>query len=119
MATKPYTEIPQGSQIKIIKWTGLSNGDTGLPYPVFRQTERSVQVYGTFGVGGKVIIEGSNDDSSSITYATLKDPQGNILEISVPKIEKISECSLVIRPKVVGTSLTNLTVVMIFTSSTI
>ena len=119
MATKPYKEISQGSKIKIIKWTGLSDGDIGEPYPIYWKTERSVQVYGIFGSGGKAIIEGSNDALEPITYATLKDPQGNNLDFSIAKIEKIAECSLLIRPKVIGSSITNLTVTMIFTSSTI
>lgn len=71
--------------------------------------DRSVQVHGTFGAGGAVTIEGSNDGQH---WAPLADPQGNPLVITTPKIEAILECVRFVRPVAAGDGTTNLTVLV-------
>jgi hypothetical protein len=60
--------------------------------------DRSVQVTGTFGSGGTLLIEGSND--GGVTWGTLNDPQGSALSFTSSKIEAIQELTAMIRPRV-------------------
>lgn len=67
-----------------------------------------MQVAGTFGVGGSVNIEGSNN---GVAWAVLADPQGNPLTFTAARIEQVLESPRFIRPIVTaGDGTTNLTV---------
>jgi len=101
-----YTILRSDREIQLIAWTGLANGDTGQPYDASDAwPEKSVQVVGTFGVGGNVAIEGSNMLTSP-TWNGLTDPQGNLLEFTVSKLEAILENTVQIRPNVTGGDVT-------------
>jgi len=116
MAEKSFTEIStpmDGNGVKLIKWEGLANGDTGAPFPCPHLADETVQVVGTFGAGGNCRIEGSNMLSSQ-TYATLNDPQGNALDITSAKIEQILENAYWVRPSITaGDGTTDLDVYML------
>src|SRR3990167_3495906 len=75
-----------------------TTNDRGAPIPesFMDYADRSVQVLGTFGAGGNLRVEGSNDDGT--TYAALSDPQGNALNVTAAKVEAISEVTLLTRP---------------------
>lgn len=95
----------------IATWSAMQNGDDGQPIELANFADRSVQVVGIFGSGGKVRIEGSINGTD---YAPLTDPQGNDLDISAAKIEAISEAVRWIRPRVVaGDGTTSLSVSML------
>jgi hypothetical protein len=49
--------------------------------------DRAIQVGGTFGAGGTVVIEGSIDGTN---YVTLTDPQGNAISKTAAAIEEIA-----------------------------
>jgi hypothetical protein len=67
-----------------------------------------VQVSGTFGVGGSVVIEGSND---GVNFIVLADPQGSALTFTVARIEQILELPRYVRPRVTaGDATTNLAI---------
>lgn len=133
MATRSFTtQMPIGANganipgCMIVTWTGLLNGDDGAPFVMPFKTEKSVQVLGTFGAGGSVTLEGTNQQTyttvpgvvGSLTYAALNDPQGNALAIGAAKIEEIQEHVNAIRPRVTaGDGATDLTVVLIVTSA--
>lgn len=90
-------------------WSNLANGDAGTELMLAEFADKSVQVFGTFGVGGTVQIEGSND---GVNYAVLTDPQGNNLLLTSAKIETVSEVTAYIRPRIIaGDGTTSLTVV--------
>lgn len=98
-------------QIITVTWSGLANSDDGnkIEFPVY--VDRSIQVVGTFGAGGTVALQGSND---GVTWATLNDPQGNPLAIDTSKIESIQELARYMRPLVTaGDGTTSLTVYLI------
>lgn len=57
----------------------LANGDTGAPIEAGDYADASVQVTGTFGAGGSVTFEGSNDGTN---FVALKDPYGNALTLT-------------------------------------
>jgi hypothetical protein len=83
------------------KWPAMANGDVGQPFETLDFGDISVQVVGTFGTGGTVILEGSNQ-STPTTWATLNDPQGNAISFTAGKIEQVLEMPRWIRPNVTG-----------------
>ena len=92
-----------------VTWAGLLNGDTGAPVRMSQYSDKSVQVLGTFGAGGNLRWEGSNDGTN---WAVLTDPQGNDLNFATAKIEAVTEAVAWVRPNVTaGDGTTNLTVV--------
>jgi hypothetical protein len=99
-----------GDRAHVIQWTPMtfSGTDVGLALEMPGSSDRSVQVTGTFGTGGSVRLEGSNDGTN---YAVLTDPQGNALDITTAKIEAVMELTRYIRPRVTaGDGATSLTV---------
>lgn len=86
-----------GDESHVISWTGLLNGDTGSVIEMPGSSDRSVQFNGTFGSGGTVQIEGSNDGTN---YVVLTDPQGNNISKTSASIEMITELTRYIRPRV-------------------
>ena len=100
-----------GDDCHVITWTPLANGDDGQRIEMPGSADRSVQIEGTFGAGGNLRIEGSNDGTN---YRPLVDPQGNALDITSAKIEQVLEIVRYIRPRVTaGDGTTSLTVTMI------
>ncbi len=111
MATIEQTSVRTNtSKAYIAKWAGVANGDVCRAQPAAQYTDKSVQVFGTFGAGGQVAIEGSNDGDN---WAVLTDPQGNPLLLTAAKIEMVSEATMYIRPAVTGDGSTALTVLIL------
>lgn len=59
--------------------------------------DRSVQVAGTFGAGGTLLIEGSNDGTN---WATLNNVQGTALSITSAGIKQVAEVTRYVRARV-------------------
>lgn len=116
MAVQAYsTSNPEGGKY-IVSWSTLANGDSGSAFkvPSF-YSNISVHAYGTFGLGGTVLIEGSNESGTVSNWVTLNDPQGNPLSITTAKIEQILEICNYIRPRVsAGDGSTSLTIEILF-----
>src|SRR3990170_6577208 len=91
--------FPQKGVCKV-SWSALANGDTGNVQDLSRYPDRTVQVLGTFGVGGSVNVEGSNDGGT--TFAILNDSrgEGNPLTITAADMRTILESPAGIRPNV-------------------
>lgn len=78
-----------GSYVRIMKWTPLTEADSGSSIELPQLPDKTVQAYGTFGSGGAVTIYGSNNPadkaiepsnaSSSWTPLTDVDGLGNIV----------------------------------------
>ena len=99
MSTIPHTRTATGSSAAFVaSWTSLALGDDGQAMPFSQYSDKSVQVFGTFG-GASLRVEGSNDGTN---WATLTDPQGNDLLITTAKIEMVTEAAAYTRPFVVG-----------------
>jgi hypothetical protein len=119
MATKSVTmaRVPGVGDNRswVAYWTGataLANGDDGTAIELSGSADRSVQVFGTFGTGGNLKIEGSMDGS---TWATLNDPASNALDIATAKIETVLELTRYIRPRVsAGDGSTSLSCFILF-----
>jgi len=95
---------------RIVKWTGLLNGDTGAPYVSPQATKTSVHVYGTPGATPHLLIQGTNEQTYDPTptalaapdYQTLHDAQGVALDLTAAGIKEIMENTTGIRPNVTG-----------------
>lgn len=113
MATRngSIADVSELGTVKLVTWTGLLNGDDGSPAQWCDYADRCVQVSGTFGTGGSVTVQGSNDGT---TWATLVDPQGNNLTFTAAKIEQALELPRYVRPIVTaGDGTTSLTVTIL------
>ena len=94
----------------VVTWSGLLNGDDGAAFQYGAFTDRSIQFIGTFGAGGTIVLEGSNDGTN---WVTLTDPQANLISKSSASIEAISEATRYVRPRVTaGDGTTNLTALL-------
>ncbi len=98
MATKVLATsyAPNGNiNCVLITWTALANGDDGAPYEGADFVDRTVQFDGTFGAGGSVTLQGSNDGAS---WFPLTDPQGNAITKTGAGLEVIEEGPRYVRP---------------------
>lgn len=110
MATRTLVRTDMYHGVVLASWSGLLNGDDGAPLEAVGHADKTVQITGTFGVGGTIVIEGSNDGTN---YATLTDPQGNAISKTAAAIEMIAEHTRYIRPRVTaGDGTTSLVVTM-------
>jgi hypothetical protein len=112
MATRnaTITDISPTGRSKLVTWTGLLNTDDGAPADWVDYSDRCLQVAGTFGAGGSVTIQGSNDGTN---WASLADPQGNALVFTSQRIEQALELPRFVRPLVTaGDGTTSLTVTL-------
>jgi len=97
---------------------GLTTSNVGVPIGAAvgenqaNYADRSVQVTGTFGAGGSVQIEGSND--GGVTYNIMNDAFGNPLVITSGVIKQITECAERIRPNVTAGDGTTSIIVSMF-----
>lgn len=85
---------------KTAAWASMANGDSGDPLPtdtIVQYLDRTFQITGTFGTGGTVLIEGTNDGTN---WATLTDPQGVALSITSAGIYQVIQVTLKMRPRV-------------------
>lgn len=94
--------------VQYITWYPLANGDTGEPLQkAAHLSDKTMQVFGTFGSGGSVTMQGSNDprvmtDPSNAVWFTLVDPQANAITKTSAAGEAILENPRYIRPTVTG-----------------
>lgn len=111
MTTRDHKSKGLFVNTRIVTWSGLLNGDDGLPVDFADHAERTVQTFGEFGVGGSQVWEGSLD---GIHWAVLNDLQGNALSFTGPKIEGVGELVRFVRPRVpAGDATTNLTAMLL------
>lgn len=111
MATRAFAGSWLGRGLHQSKWTGLLNGDDGAAQLNGSLPDKTVHVKGTFGTGGTIIIEGSNDGS---TWKTLTDPQGTALSFTAEGMEAVQESPAYMRPRVTaGDGTTDLTCILI------
>lgn len=89
-------------------WTALLNGDDGRPISMGGLADKSLQVTGTFGTSGEVVIEGSMDKTN---WVMLTDPQGTALSFTAGGLSTILQNPKYVRPNVTaGDGTTSLTV---------
>lgn len=100
--------------VLLFTWSGLLNGDTGdwIKFPAYGA--KTFQAYGTFGAGGNIILEGSNDPTNPTNAAPLSDWQGNALNtVTAASFKTVREMPIWVRPRVsAGDGTTSLTVAL-------
>ena len=114
MATKTAVQsypISGNNNFILVQWNALANADDGDPFILSHYTDRSVQITGTFGAGGTVVLQGTND---GVNYTNLTDNQGNLLSFTAPKLVQVMEIVLMIKPVVTaGDGTTNININML------
>lgn len=109
MAVRTATEVHTGIQgVKLFKWSGLLNGDTGSGVRVPHFADKSLQAVGTFGAGGTVTVQGSND--LGVTFGTLHRFDATDLTLTDTEPGAPIENTVEIRPSVAGDGATDLVV---------
>lgn len=97
--------------VALATWASLLNGEAGTAVKLANYASRCVQISGTFGVGGSVSIEGSNDGT---TWAVLSDSLGNALTKTAAALDDILENPRELRARVTaGDGTTNLKVTIL------
>ena len=114
MAERAYSVEYDGVYHKVIKWTGLGNGDTGAPYPFAgRYPDKTMHVYGTAGTGLHVKAYGSNEVGTPANGAQLRDATEDLIDVaSVPDAVVVLPNTHQIWPSVAGDGSTSITVLM-------
>ena len=83
--------------VKLCTWPSLVNGDAGAPLQFTEWADRAMQVYGTFGVGGTIVWEGSNDQ---VAWSTLTDASGVGMSYTAAALKQMTEAPIWVRPRV-------------------
>lgn len=110
MSTAVITTYP-GHGVALATWAALANGEAGQPVSLHRYPDKTFQISGTFGAGGSVNIEGSNDGSN---WNVLADINGNALTRNASGIDTISDNPFYIRANcTVGDGTTNLKITIL------
>ena len=92
----------------ILSWPALPNGTDGTPSEYSGYTTKSVQVTGTFGAGGSVSLEGSND---GVNWFVLTNPGATALTFTAAGMAVVVEATRYIKPVITaGDGTTALTV---------
>ena len=105
-----HSDIGPSGNARLVTWADMVNGDVGAPVEWVDFADRCIQVTGTFGAGGTLTVQGSNDGTN---WATMADPQGNALTITAAKIEQVLELPRYVRPNVTaGDGTTSLSVTL-------
>lgn len=83
----------------VVSWPAMANGDVGTPYQTGEYPDKTVQLEGTLGAGGTVLIEGSLDGEN---YHVLTDFSGASLSLTALGLKGVTENVLYLRPRVSG-----------------
>lgn len=111
MAVKAATVTILTGGVVLVSWGPMANGDTGAPVSYPAHADKSIQVEGTFGTGGSVAVQGSNDGSN---YRALNDLGGTAIAMTAAAIKGVGENTQYIQPAVTaGDGTTALTVTML------
>lgn len=111
MSTVAYTNLDYLFDSDVYTWANMAFGDDGQPMGVVASGDRTIQVEGTFGVGGQVVIEGTLDQ---VHWHTLHDPTGASLSLTQASLATVLENVVLLRPRVTaGDGSTQLTITII------
>lgn len=109
MATiNPAVTLPGPNySLRLATWTPLLNSDQGAAFSFVDWADRCFQVSGTFGTGGTIVLEGSNNGTD---WSTLTDVAGQAMSYTAATVRQVSEAPQFVRPRVTaGDGTTSLT----------
>ena len=107
-------DIQGDGSVQLIRFQSLTQtgSDATAPIEWCQYSDRCVQVQGTWGAAGALVIEGSNDGTN---YVTLNSAQGAALSLSADGLKQVLEVPRYARARVTGgdgTTSLNVTFVM-------
>lgn len=115
MATIAPTINPQVSKAReviVASWAPMtqSGSDVGAPVSFAEYSDKTFQVFGTFGAGGAVLMEGSNDGTN---WSALSNRQGTNMSFTANGLNTSQDKPVWVRPRVTGgDGTTSLTVIV-------
>lgn len=86
--------------IKSVVWGPMANGDTGTPVSLVSMADKSLQIDGTFGAGGSITLQGSNDETTPTNWYALTKPGATAATLTAAGIVAIVENTRWVRPAV-------------------
>lgn len=103
MATVAFTNYsPKPVASRGYVWTTLTTANAdGLPVGSVGSGDRTVQVTGTFGIGGTIVFEGSLEQIPT-SWFPLRDPTSTAISFTAAGGRSVLENVLWIRPLVTG-----------------
>ena len=108
MATIDPTVAKIRDGIARITWV-LSDGDDGRPYEFIYLPDRTAHIFGVFGAGGEITLEGTNEliGAPPANWVTLRDFDNNPIVVTGNFMALIAENPGLVRPRVsAGTGVT-------------
>lgn len=120
MATRASTvnkSVSPDNATIIVTWTGLTfaTTDVGDPVQLAAWSEKTFQAFGTWGAGGNVVIEGSNEPSNPTNWSPISNRQGTtpFNLASATSINTSQDRPIWVRPRVTaGDGTTNVSVIV-------
>lgn len=101
----------QSKRDMIVTWTPLENGDTGAIVNNLENRYATVQVSGTFGIGGSINLEGSLDGS---IWTILQDPSNTAITFTSAGMVTVRDVVKYFRPDITaGDGTTSLTCILL------
>lgn len=91
------TDLPTGVPSCMASWSGLLNGDTGEPVELIDYADKTATITGTFGTGGSITIQGSNDGTN---WFAMTDAQTSAVTKTAAAMEQLIENPRYVRPNV-------------------
>ena len=113
MTVRNYSVVSDRVGVKVVKWSGLENGDTGQWYEwADAYPDKCFHVFGTFGTGGSVSLEGTCEEVAAPEHPlVLNDTTGLPLTKTAEALKQVAESPTQMRPNVTaGDANTSLTV---------
>lgn len=102
---------PADNSVVRVTWTPVTEADTCAAFQGPQFSDKTFQVFGTFGAGGSIAVHGSLD--AGTTFAALDDPGGTVIAFAAAKIKTVLENVDFIKPAVTAGTGVSLTVVML------
>ncbi len=117
MATRSFVPTDVSGKVHRFTWIGLANGDDGEPISIPGASDMTVQVFGTFGASGTIILEGTCRETAT-TFFQLRDGGDNVISFGSADGEMVAPIAVFIRPRVTaGDGTTNLTMILLARST--
>ena len=112
MATIASTHAQPSGQTQIVTWAALTNttSDVGAAVELPYAKKLTIQAFGTFGTGGNLRFQGSNDGTN---WHALNDVTGTHINLTAAGLEAAVELPRYVRPIVTaGDGTTSLTCIL-------
>ena len=104
-------QLSPNNEVITATWAALTfaGSDVGAPLRLACYGDKTFQVFGTLGVGGSVVIEGSND---TFNWAPLSNRQGTAMAFTAGGFNTSQDKPVYVRPRITaGDGTTSLTIV--------